>query len=525
MTTWYCNVDHELLQFNDHGSFVTHMRDPANHVNRQPPTDLQLDALSRNKQRVLVREEEYSCPLCDCVPATIEPILRTGSPEHVKDLLDKHVAEHVKTLAFISVPVLTNTDPDHEEASDADDKDRRRLRREDSAASYPSGFDPDIRAMSLSFTEDPPRTDPEFTADDFYEFPVTRETHFEDIGFNDYKAAEALISDEKEDSLLDHFARLQHPIVIPDEDPRDAIARAQHMERIRQALRNKKLVIIVGAGISLNAIHPSPSRITWTGLIRDGLDYLQEEGFVPKDDEDLNYYRKVLERRDTRIHTILFACGYLKAELDRYKQFPTWWESVFGTLHSDVTHPEVLEARRGFYRRGARLMTTNYDELLEHYCNLQRVRCSIPEDITKYEQGTLDGVFHIHGSFQDLKAPSLDPIGYYQVKASDDVQKLLETYLGRNTILFVGYGSGLEDPNFKALLRWASSRAENTPNHHYLLARDGDNLRYNPLITLRYGPNYESLVPYLNALLDDPTDAFPKGTLDRSSISAERVSG
>ena len=295
--------------------------------------------------------------------------------------------------------------------------------------------------------------------------------------------------------------------------------KAEAVDKIRQALRDKKLVIIVGAGISLSATHPSPPCITWTGLIQDGLDYLEDGRFVAANDEDLNYYRGVLQRDNANIRTVLRACGYLKDELDHNKQFPTWLQSVFGSLHRAVTHPEVFEALRGFHRRGARLMTTNYDELLEHYCDLQRVRRSIPEDVRKYEQGTLSGVFHIHGSFQDPKDVVLDPIGYYQVKTSDDVQNLLKTYLGHNTILFVGCGSGLEDPNFNALLEWASSRDENIPNHHYLLVRDGDDLRYNPLVTLKYGPNYEDLVPYLNGLLDDPTDALAGVGVSAASIS------
>jgi hypothetical protein len=143
-------------------------------------------------------------------------------------------------------------------------------------------------------------------------------------------------------------------------------------------------------------------------------------------------------------------------------------------------------------------MTTNYDELLQHSCHLERVRRSLPDDVRKYEQGTLNRVFHIHGSFQDPQEVVFDPVSYYDVKTSDDVQGLLKTYLGHNTILFVGCGSGLEDPNLNSLLEWTSSREENIPNHHYLLVRDGDPIRYNPLIRLNCGPKYEDLVPYLN---------------------------
>jgi hypothetical protein len=98
---------------------------------------------------------------------------------------------------------------------------------------------------------------------------------------------------------------------------------AEYVEKIRQALRDKKLVIIVKADISLNAIHPSPQRITWTGLIRNELDYLQKEGFVTTIDKELNHYRGILQRSNTNLRTVLRACNYLKDELDHNKQFST----------------------------------------------------------------------------------------------------------------------------------------------------------------------------------------------------------
>lgn len=118
----------------------------------------------------------------------------------------------------------------------------------------------------------------------------------------------------------------------------------------------------------------------------------------------------------------------------------------------------------------------------------------------------------------------LDPVSYYQVKTSANVQDLLKAYLALNTILFIGCGTGLEDPNFSALLKWATSREENIPNHHYLLIREGDNLSYSPLITLKYGRNYEDLVPYLNRLLDDPAETIITGSLARRKNSAEGFS-
>lgn len=97
-------------------------------------------------------------------------------------------------------------------------------------------------------------------------------------------------------------------------------------------------------------------------------------------------------------------------------------------------------------------------------------------------------------------------MAYYKVKTSDDVQALLKTFLAHSTLLFVGCRSGLENPNFNAILSRASERARNVANHHYLLIRMGENLRYDPLITLRYGQSYKDLGPYLETLMGTSVD-------------------
>jgi hypothetical protein len=283
---------------------------------------------------------------------------------------------------------------------------------------------------------------------------------------------------------------------------------AEHMSRIRQALLDKKLVIIAGAGVTLSAIQPPPPRITWTGLIRNGLDYLEEEGFVAADNDELKVARAGPEQHPAEMRRMLRAYHYLKDELEHHKQYPTWLGTVFGSLHESVSHPEILQVLGTAHRKGAKLLTTNLDELLERFCRLQRIRPFIADDVRKYEQGILEGVFHIYGSFQDPTDVVLDTVGYHNVKASENLQSLLRAFAAHFTIIFVGCGSRLDDPNFGSLLTWASDRAQTLPNHHYLLVRDGETRRYNPLINLRYGREYGDLVPYLRRLFDDPTSVL-----------------
>jgi hypothetical protein len=297
----------------------------------------------------------------------------------------------------------------------------------------------------------------------------------------------------------------------------------QVLARLQKALNDKGLVIIVGAGVTLSATadasgKPLP-RTTWTGLVRDGLDYILEGDYLDASNRRIRRAYEALEDNDKA--GLLDAANIMKDLLVQLRQYPTWLESVFGSLHKDVRHPAIFDVLKALHEKGAVLLTTNYDDLLERFCNLRRIGRSNMDDILKFKRGDLDGVFHVHGSYQDPHEVVLDSVNYYQVMQSDEVQNILKTFLEFKTVLFVGCGSELEDPNFDALLRWASERQKNISNRHCLLIRNGDTLNYSPLIRLKYGPDYQDLAPYLKNLLGDASQPASGAGNAPTSVSQE----
>ena len=209
---------------------------------------------------------------------------------------------------------------------------------------------------------------------------------------------------------------------------------------------------------------------------------------------------------DPEVNGLLDAADTMSSQMKQHGQFATWLESVFGSLSQETRHPDLLEMLKALHERGATLLTTNYDDVLERHCGLQRIGRSSQDDVSRFQRGDLNGVFHIHGSYHDAHEIILDTTSYYEVKHSDRVQDVLKTFLQYKTILFIGCGSGLEDPNFDALLRWASEQYKNIPNRHCLLIRNNDSVKNYPLVRVKYGPRYDDLVVYLKRLLDDQTD-------------------
>jgi hypothetical protein len=224
---------------------------------------------------------------------------------------------------------------------------------------------------------------------------------------------------------------------------------------------------------------------------------------VDASNPEIKLAHEALKNTDT--DSLLDAANILRSQLTQQGQFPTWLETIFGNLDQEIRHPALLKVLKTLYEKGVMLLTTNYDDLLEKICNVRRIGRSNRDDILKFRRGDLNGVFHVHGSYQDPDEVVLDSKDYYKIKKSDEIQILLQTFLDDKIILFVGCGSGLEDPNFDALLKWASERHKNLPNIHCLLIRNEDTLDYRPLVRLKYGADYQDLVPYLSRLLDDPS--------------------
>jgi hypothetical protein len=72
------------------------------------------------------------------------------------------------------------------------------------------------------------------------------------------------------------------------------------------------------------------SRITWTGLIRNGLDYLVHEGYVDTSNRRTKRAYDALE--DPEVDGLLDAVNIVSSQMKQHGQYATWLESVFGSL-------------------------------------------------------------------------------------------------------------------------------------------------------------------------------------------------
>jgi hypothetical protein len=116
-------------------------------------------------------------------------------------------------------------------------------------------------------------------------------------------------------------------------------------EKLKAALMQYRLVIVVGAGITMGATsdehwnNPLP-RTTWKGLIMNGLDYLVQEKYLEESDIWIKTAREMLRRGD--LQSVLLAATITKTQLSDRGKYATWLETVFA---KSCTMSEAMEAQ------------------------------------------------------------------------------------------------------------------------------------------------------------------------------------
>lgn len=152
----------------------------------------------------------------------------------------------------------------------------------------------------------------------------------------------------------------------------DARRQRQVLIRLQNTLKDKRLVIIIGAGVTLSATADisgkSLQRTTWTGLIRNGLDYMVNCGYLSASSKRIRWAYDALENDD--LVSLLDTANIMKDELAQLGQYPTWLDMVLGDLYQEVRYPAIFEGLKALHKEGATLLTTNYEDLLDTSCRL-----------------------------------------------------------------------------------------------------------------------------------------------------------
>ena len=271
---------------------------------------------------------------------------------------------------------------------------------------------------------------------------------------------------------------------------------------LRAEIAQGHVLVVVGAGVSIGATAGNPLA-SWQGLLENGV----ERCVAVRGLESVRAELIRAEIRSGHMDDLLSAAE----KISRMLGFPTggeyrrWLRDTVGSL--EATNRSVLEALRDL---GLPLATTNYDGLLEEVTDLPPVTWRDGDKAIRVINRDEKGILHLHGHWDEPASVVLGIRAYDEILRDGYAQAVLRALRTLRTLLFVGCGEGLADPNFGALLRWAREVFQDVGSRHYRLCRDGElaTLRAlhekDSLYPLPYGPDHDRLGLFLREIGPTP---------------------
>ncbi len=291
-------------------------------------------------------------------------------------------------------------------------------------------------------------------------------------------------------------------LVKPNLDP---------MLRIIESAQQGKLVVIVGAGVSIgltNGVAPS-----WTGLIKNGFDFGKKKGRI----SDANLATWSNQLASTDMDDLLGAAEFMGRKLGAPTDqiYGRWLQDVFGSVQP--TNERLSAALKALTSHGIPLCTLNYDPLLEIVTGLPALQVSDTQKVISWMRREHSAILHLHGSW-DVPSSCILGIRDYETTQTNEVRDLFQRNLATfNHLLFIGCGDTLADPNFSALVAWLRTKLQALPPQHIALTRADDVIKRNAdpawvgfVEPLSFGNAHDDLADFL-------LQHFPQAVAKRSA--------
>jgi GTPase SAR1 family protein len=261
------------------------------------------------------------------------------------------------------------------------------------------------------------------------------------------------------------------------------------------ALKNKNVVIFVGAGVSAYTTNGDKLSM-WTGLLEHGINYCCEVAhFTPEWKK-----RQMDQLNGDDVDEWLSVAELLSKKLKAVRQFKTWLSNSVGTLSN--VKPNLIQQ---IGELNTQIYTTNYDNLLDLNLNRKIISNRDVDKIQEVLSGSRNEIVHLHGFYDDPKTIILGNVSYNDLSHNKFFQTIQQSIFNVKHILFVGFGAGLGDPNFGPLLEWTKSFAS-SEHHHYRLVKEEEKTTLPPdpkIQNLVYGEEYDDLLPFFEELVND----------------------
>lgn len=266
---------------------------------------------------------------------------------------------------------------------------------------------------------------------------------------------------------------------------------------LRNLTNKGKIAIVMGAGVSAST-SPSSKIATWKGLLEHGIKHCTENGTKPLNHSSAQDLQKMLDSDD--LDNWLAIATLIERKLgcpsDAWNK---WISKTVGGL--EVENPSLIEA---IFSINAPILTTNYDTLLSSPALSQT---KIPLDwqqsngTSLFERNPQGYVLHLHGNVERPENIIFGIRSYTNISADEGFQSYLKHLSFSYGLLFIGFGSGFDDPNFQPLLEFIAEHGG--PFDNYVLVRSGEESIFDKVKNLNavaYGDEHKDLPNFIRSI-------------------------
>ena len=262
---------------------------------------------------------------------------------------------------------------------------------------------------------------------------------------------------------------------------------SSHAEsELRKEVLAKRVLVIAGAGVSLSTTDEAGRRVaSWKGLLSNGIDRCRA---VLQPAPTLAWEKRIKAcAKSSDLDDLLAAAQQIQRKLTRPPEgnFGKWLRETVGSLI--VADDTLIRAVASLQ---VPIATTNYDGLFAKVTSKRSITWQDHVLLERWSRGDEDAVFHIHGHWEKPESVVLGISSYEDILRDPTAQHFLRNCFTKGRILFVGFGAGLEDPNFSALLAWHRNVFPISEYPHFRLAIEKD------VKTLRAYPE-NPIFPYM----------------------------
>lgn len=274
------------------------------------------------------------------------------------------------------------------------------------------------------------------------------------------------------------------------------------LQDLRDAVAKGRCIFIVGTGFSISS-SANAECASWNGLLKSSLTYMAARKMAPRGWHDMieGTFNYAIANDDT--DALISVAGLIQQKIAEAGAlaYAGWLQDTVGRLVPvDASWATALD------KVGCPILTTNYDSLIEQATDRQSATWASTTEIQKILANNSTRVGHLHGLWEDPESVILSQSDYTRLLSSPAAQELQRAASALKSIIYVGVGAGLADPNFSRLIDWHRQTFTASPLRHYRLCRDSE---FDALLSehatdhiqpVTYGAEYAELPGFLASI-------------------------